>query len=82
MTELSSSQFSFGLSSATALRTRLLEALGAEPEWTAGTEDSIDVVWLKTKNRQRPQKLLGTASRSVIGIETATLSSTECVCPP
>ena len=46
MTELSSSQFSFGLSSATGLRTRLLEALGAEPEWTAGTEDSIDVVWL------------------------------------
>ena len=46
MTELSSSYFSSGLSKATDVRTLLLEALGAEPEWTVGSEDSVDVVWL------------------------------------
>lgn len=46
MADLSSSLFSSGLSKAAGLRGRLLEALGAEPEWTVGTEDSPDVVWL------------------------------------
>ena len=46
MPEVSSSLFSTGLSKATGLRTRLLEALDAEPEWTVGTEDSTDIVWL------------------------------------
>ena len=46
MTDFASSLFSSGLSKATSLRGRLLEALGAESEWTVGTDDSPDVVWL------------------------------------
>lgn len=46
MSDLASPLFGAGLPAATALRRRLLDALGAEPQWTVGEDDDTDIIWV------------------------------------
>lgn len=46
MTQTATDLFGTGLPAAAALRRQVLDALGAEPEWTVGDDDDAQIIWI------------------------------------